>query len=50
MTDSLRVAVVTGAGTGIGRAVALGLTDDGFHVALAGRTQEKLDAVVVRGV
>ncbi|MBN35977.1 MAG: 3-oxoacyl-ACP reductase [Rhodospirillaceae bacterium] len=46
MTDSLRVAVVTGAGTGIGRAVALGLTDDGFHVALAGRTQEKLDAVV----
>jgi NAD(P)-dependent dehydrogenase (short-subunit alcohol dehydrogenase family) len=32
-----RVAVVTGAGSGIGRAAALALLRDGYHVALAGR-------------
>ncbi len=41
-----RVAVVTGASIGIGRAVALGLGDDGFHVVLAGRRKERLDGVV----
>jgi len=36
------VAVVTGAGTGIGRAVAAALLDAGFRVALAGRRREPL--------
>jgi NAD(P)-dependent dehydrogenase (short-subunit alcohol dehydrogenase family) len=37
-----RVAVVTGAGSGVGRAAALALLDDGYAVALAGRREETL--------
>ena len=33
----MKVAIVTGAGTGIGRAVAIGLLEDGYSVVLAGR-------------
>ena len=40
------VAVVTGAGTGIGRAVSLSLLQAGYSVALAGRRSEPLQAVV----
>jgi NAD(P)-dependent dehydrogenase (short-subunit alcohol dehydrogenase family) len=38
-----RVALITGAGSGIGRAAALALLQDGFHVALVGRRREKLE-------
>jgi NAD(P)-dependent dehydrogenase (short-subunit alcohol dehydrogenase family) len=41
-----KVAIVTGAGTGIGKAVALALLKDGYRVALAGRRKEPLDQVV----
>jgi NADP-dependent 3-hydroxy acid dehydrogenase YdfG len=38
-----KVAVVTGAGSGIGRATALSLWSQGAHVCLVGRTQSKLE-------
>ena len=38
-----RVALVTGAGTGIGKAAALALLNDGYHVALVGRRGELLE-------
>ena len=40
-----RTAIVTGAGTGIGRAAALALLADGWNVTLAGRRSEPLDQV-----
>jgi len=40
-----RIALVTGAGSGIGRAVAQGLLQDGFHVVLTGRRPEPLAEV-----
>jgi NAD(P)-dependent dehydrogenase (short-subunit alcohol dehydrogenase family) len=41
-----RFALVTGAGSGIGRAVALALLADGSHVALAGRRADALAETV----
>ena len=38
-----KVAVVTGAGSGIGRAVALGMLGEGYAVALAGRRRDALE-------
>lgn len=43
---SSKVALVTGAGTGIGRAVALAFLRDGYSVVLVGRRVEPLEAVV----
>ena len=41
-----KVAVVTGAGSGIGRAAALALSKDGYRVTLAGRRRELLEKTV----
>ncbi len=38
-----KIAVVTGAGSGIGRASALALLNNGYKVALAGRRKDALD-------
>jgi NAD(P)-dependent dehydrogenase (short-subunit alcohol dehydrogenase family) len=43
--DPPRIAVVTGAGSGIGRACALALLAAGWRVALAGRRLERLEEV-----
>jgi NAD(P)-dependent dehydrogenase (short-subunit alcohol dehydrogenase family) len=43
MSSSGKVAIITGAGSGIGRAVALALLADGYRVALAGRHRESLE-------
>jgi len=45
MTDTNKIALVTGAGTGIGKAAAFALAEDGFIVVLAGRRLEPLEAV-----
>jgi NAD(P)-dependent dehydrogenase (short-subunit alcohol dehydrogenase family) len=39
----MRVAIVTGAGTGIGRSAALALLKDGYNVGLVGRRREMLE-------
>jgi meso-butanediol dehydrogenase/(S,S)-butanediol dehydrogenase/diacetyl reductase len=45
MATSSRVALVTGAGQGIGRAIALRLANDGADIAIVDMKQEKMDAV-----
>ena len=46
MSSVLRVAVITGAGSGIGRAVALAFLADGYRVVLAGRREAALHEVL----
>jgi len=41
-----KTAIVTGAGTGIGKACALALLADGFSVVFAGRRREPLEAAI----
>jgi NAD(P)-dependent dehydrogenase (short-subunit alcohol dehydrogenase family) len=43
MAAAKRVALVTGAGSGIGKSAALALLKDGYHVALVGRRKEMLE-------
>jgi len=45
-TTTNKVALVTGAGSGIGRACALALADAGFHVVLAGRRADALQQTI----
>jgi NAD(P)-dependent dehydrogenase (short-subunit alcohol dehydrogenase family) len=46
MVQDRKVAIVTGAGTGVGKAAALALLKDGYCVVLAGRRREPLDEVI----
>jgi NAD(P)-dependent dehydrogenase (short-subunit alcohol dehydrogenase family) len=44
-----KIALVTGAGSGIGRAVSLALGSAGFFVVLAGRRREELEKTAAQG-
>jgi NAD(P)-dependent dehydrogenase (short-subunit alcohol dehydrogenase family) len=46
MAAQNKVALITGGGTGIGRAAALALQGDGWDVAVTGRRKEELDKTV----
>ncbi|MEO8135138.1 MAG: SDR family oxidoreductase [Betaproteobacteria bacterium] len=46
MTTSNKVALITGAGSGIGKATALALLRNGFNVVFAGRRADPLDAAI----
>ena len=46
MSDPTKVAVVTGAGSGIGKAGSLALLENGYSVVLAGRRKEALESTV----
>ncbi len=46
MSSIQKIAIVTGAGTGIGKAVALALLKEGYSVALAGRRAEPLEKAI----
>jgi NAD(P)-dependent dehydrogenase (short-subunit alcohol dehydrogenase family) len=45
MAAQHKVALVTGAGTGVGKAVSLALAREGYAIVLAGRRKDKLDEV-----
>jgi len=46
MTTAQKIAVVTGAGSGIGKAVALALAAEGYAIVLAGRRADALEQTV----
>ena len=48
MTNVSKTAVITGAGSGIGKAVVLAMLADGYQVVLAGRRIESLQAVAMQ--
>jgi NAD(P)-dependent dehydrogenase (short-subunit alcohol dehydrogenase family) len=49
MAKGDKVAIVTGAGSGIGKAAALALLKEGYSVVFAGRRKEALDAAIKEG-
>jgi len=49
MAAGAKVALVTGAGTGVGKAVALALLREGYSVVLAGRRKDKLEETAAEG-
>ena len=49
MATTPKIAIVTGAGTGVGRGAALALMKTGFTVVLAGRRRDKLQEVANEG-
>ncbi|MFM2276603.1 MAG: hypothetical protein RL211_2475 [Pseudomonadota bacterium] len=49
MPNHSKVAIVTGAGSGIGKAAALALIKDGYRVVLAGRRLDPLSEVIAEG-
>jgi NAD(P)-dependent dehydrogenase (short-subunit alcohol dehydrogenase family) len=49
MRPNGKTAIVTGAGSGIGRATALALLAEGYHVVLAGRRSEALEETAASG-
>jgi NAD(P)-dependent dehydrogenase (short-subunit alcohol dehydrogenase family) len=48
VADRDKIALVTGAGTGVGRAVSLGLAEAGFTVVLSGRRKEPLEETAAK--
>ncbi len=49
MSGNGKIAMITGAGSGIGRSVALAMMKEGYSVVLAGRRQEALDETASLG-
>jgi NAD(P)-dependent dehydrogenase (short-subunit alcohol dehydrogenase family) len=49
MTSTQKVAIVTGAGSGIGKASALALMKEGYAVVFAGRRKDRLEAAANEG-
>lgn len=43
MTQTRKIALITGAGSGVGRSCAIALAEAGYNVVLAGRRQQPLD-------
>ena len=49
MSGNGKIAMITGAGSGIGRSVALAMMKEGYSVVLAGRRQDALEETATLG-